>query len=216
MIMAGRAEDGPTRGREACRGPREERSGRARNLMMEWFYFIVRLRPASRDGRSDRPTPPIPAKLKQNCQKNVCQKKLRGYTHILKVIIAIALHCSILIERQRNMSSRYVIQGTDSRRRRCKSSGRSSGTPMLIESCGSLNFVVLDDITSMHKLGTFIKSVTRPVANTLIRLSQLFNVVTHEDLKRRVRARSWRGCGKEGVEEDNNFLDDVVKLRAAV
>ncbi len=24
--------------------------------MMEWFYFIVRLRPASRDGRSDRPT----------------------------------------------------------------------------------------------------------------------------------------------------------------
>ena len=91
------------------------------------------------------------------------------------------------------MSSRYVIRGADSRRRRCRSSVRSSGTPMLIESCGSLNFVMFDDITSMHKLGTLLKSVSGPVAKALIRFCQLLNVVTHEDLKRRVRGRSW--CG---------------------
>ena len=67
MIMAGRAEDGPTRGREACRGPREERSGRARNLMMEWFYFIVRLRLESELGeRSDRPTGLAPSLARQD------------------------------------------------------------------------------------------------------------------------------------------------------
>ncbi len=73
-IMAGRAEDGPYPWCGACRGPREERSGRARNLMMEWFYDTVErliLWLYTQLAGTDRLTPPIPAKLKK---KNLKEK----------------------------------------------------------------------------------------------------------------------------------------------